>query len=148
MESARGVSVQARGAADQGGPAGAVSLEAYAESEGENTHSGNTVWQTKLTLAPTLIAADYCIQWYMELYNSQSNRTTEAQLLIDAVPPADYGTLSTRFALPDVQGGFCGLKKLTLDAGVHTFVLQYRINDAVTGCTAKCRRARLLLWRV
>lgn len=118
----------------------------YAESLGES-QSNSTTFQTKVTLnTGTIPSGTYRIGWS---YNWSLNGTAddfEAQVLEDGATQIMQHLQEPQDAGVDQQHETGGFINRTLTAGSHSYVLQYRTDDAAVA--AFIRTAKLEFWRV
>jgi len=122
-----------------------------ASSDALSTHTGDTNYQTKVSITtPVIPAGTYRVNYYFEWTHSDeaAGKEMKARVRQDAGgTPVD---LAEVILLPRrANVGFypaSGFAYVTLTNAAHTFDLDYGVNDA--GETASIRRARLELWRV
>lgn len=121
----------------------------YAEDDSESSTS-STSWQQKLRLTLTNIpAGSYEIEWYAELYHTDTGSAASARVQRDdstTIAQARYYAASG-WALN--YQAFGGIKHTDLSAGSYTYDLDYTVGDNSGGSTsAYIRRARLLVTRL
>jgi hypothetical protein len=126
----------------------------YSTSESLSSHTGNAVWQTKLTLtASDLISGStYRVGWYGELGSGKENisgpfcrmyKDSTTEIAVNTYTRVkDYNDSTNNF------DAFSGHYIFPATSGSHSFALQYSLDPAKTGETVYFRRARIEFWRV
>jgi len=126
-------------------PLGLIPAASYAESEGASSTTSAT-YQQKLRLTFTAEAGDYEIQWYSEIYSSDSGTRVQTRVQVD-----DTTNLCITDWNPDDNqkvgyGPTSGFRRQTLTAGSHNIDFDFSTSQA--GKSVTVRRVRLRAMRV
>jgi hypothetical protein len=124
-------------------------------SEGQSTHTGNSNWQQKVSLAATglTVSAKYRIGFSFELTSNKDGQVgAKSRIQIDDTTTIHQNTQALAKDIMDGDDGvwyqYGGFYYHTATSSSHTIDLDYTVDSSQAGSTAYIRRARLEIWRV
>jgi hypothetical protein len=120
----------------------------YAESVGEDSHTGDTNWQDKISKTFTATAGDWEIEGFALTSGDDAGKLYGLRIDVDG--SAQYATSTRDLPSKKRADGMwmdrTAKKIVTLTAASHTIKLQYNVSDA--GKTVYIKEATLIIKKV
>lgn len=115
----------------------------YSEQEAETTNA-TIAYVNKTTLTQVLAAGDYLIQWSYQAKNNTAARGFYVAMNVDGVDINVSNELQSRATAPIDYIISGGMRRMTMTAASHTFIIRFKCAAAGNITTIKNARISIL----